>query len=133
MNGAELWTRRVALGLTPTRLSELLGPGKRTITRWEQRRSNVPDWVAEAVNELYRQRKELIRRIWNEHVGDDGRTGELVLVNREEDVPSYAPKGTTVLAWNNAVVAVFDEADETTEPSVEWNRYAEDEDEWDDS
>lgn len=127
MNGAELWAKRIALGLTPTRLSELIGPNKRNITRWEQREGEVPGWVADAVNDLYDQRAQLVRLIWEEHVDEDGNLDTLILVNRDEDVPSYAPPETSTTAWNNAVVAVLNEAEESSPrpPSVEWHRYVE--------
>lgn len=123
MNGAELWAKRIALGLTPTRLSELIGPNKRSITRWEQRRSEVPRWVADAVNDLYRFRGELIRLVWERYVDDDGEFDTLVLAGHSDEVPDYAPEGTTPTMWNNAVVAVFNEASETTTPRIEWGRY----------
>lgn len=125
MNGAELWTIRIALGLTPAKLSNLIGMNARNITRWEQREEQVPDWVADRVTHLYTRRQNLAQLIWDHSVDKNGALDVLVLLNREEDLPDYVPDGTTVHEWNNAIVALYDEAAQFTDPAVEWNRYTE--------
>lgn len=122
MNGATLWAKRILLGLTTNQLAELLGTSRKRIGIWEKKDGYVPADVYQIVQDLLDRRAELIAEIWERHIAEDEST--IMLLNRDEDIPDYAPDGTTVQSWNNAVVGVLAEAASTGDtPDLEWHRY----------
>lgn len=122
MNGATLWAKRILLGLTTNQLADILGTSRKRIGIWEKKDGYVPAEAYAVVTDLLDRRAELIAEIWERHIAEDEST--IMLLNRDEDIPDYAPDGTTVQSWNNAVVGVLAEAASTGDtPDLEWHRY----------
>lgn len=103
MTAAELRVVREHLGLTKRWLAEHLGVRERTVDRWEEGSSPVPDGVRVEI--------ERLEQVTAEHVGaavagcNDARDPALVTYRTDAEYRRHHPEQTWPASWHRAVCA----------------------------